>query len=275
MTAKTRHALVTMGSPRFAHIHAPAIDVTAAWFPPESLLDSHTHARAVFGVMLEGSFRTRIIGRDVDYLASGAWTEPAEERHANAAGSGGAHVLIVQPAHDAFDLASECRRLLDDVVYLQSDELRMDASRLAAECAAQDDLTPLVAEGSALAMLARAARLYRSRLHNERAPAWLTQAVDYLHAHRLDRISLGDLARSVGVHPTRLAHEFRARLFVSPGEYVRRLRLEWAAQQLERGDASVAEVAVRAGFYDQSHFSRMFRRHFGIAPAAWRRSRSS
>jgi AraC family transcriptional regulator len=274
MNAKARHALVTMGSPRFSHIHAPTIDVTAAWFPPHSRLDTHTHARAVFGVMLDGSFRTRILGRDVDYLASGAWTEPAEERHANAAGDDGAHVLVVQPAHGAAELAAECRRLLDDVVYVQSEELRMDAARLAHECTTQDDLTPLVAEGAALAMLARAARLYRSRLHHRRDPRWLTLAVDYLQAHRLERINLGDLARSVGIHPTRLAHEFRSRFSVSPGEYVRRLRLEWAAGQLETGDATVAEVALRAGFYDQSHFSRMFRRHFGVAPAAWRRARA-
>ena len=122
-------------------------------------------------------------------------------------------------------------------------------------------------------MLARAARLYRSRLHCEREPRFLTLAVEYLHAHQLDRIDLGALARGVGVHPSRLAHEFRARLGVSPGEYVRRLRLEWAARELGAGEASVAEVALHAGFYDQSHFSRMFCRHYGIPPAAWRRSR--
>ena len=273
MTTRERHALVTMGSPRFRHIHAPSVDVVAAWFPPHSELDAHTHARAVFGVMLDGEFRTRILGRDVDYRASGAWTEPAEERHANLAGERGAHVLVVQPSASDAELADQCRRLLDEVVYLQSAELRADATRLASECAMQDDLSPLVAEGSALAMLARAARLYRSRLHRDHAPRWLTSAIDYLHAHHLERIDLGALARDIGVHPSRLAHEFRTRLGTSPGEYVRRLRLEWAAQQLRDGESSVAEVALRAGFYDQSHFSRMFRRHYGIAPAAWRRSR--
>jgi AraC family transcriptional regulator len=262
-----------MGSPRFRHIHAPSIDVVAAWFPAHSQLDAHTHARAVFGVMLDGEFRTRILGREVDYQSSGAWTEPAEERHANSAGERGAQVLVVQPSASDAELADQCRRLLDEVVYLQSAELRADATRLASECAMQDDLSPLVAEGSALAMLARAARLYRSRLHRDHAPRWLTAAIDYLHAHHLERIDLGQLARDVGVHPSRLAHEFRTRLGVSPGEYVRRLRLEWAAQRLGDGESSVAEVALQAGFYDQSHFSRMFRRHYGIAPAAWRRSR--
>ena len=272
---KTRHALVTMGSPSFRRVHAPTVDVVSAWFPPHARLASHTHAQAVFGIMLEGSFRTRILNRDVDYVASGAWTEPAEELHANTAGHRGAHVIVVQPAAAATDLAHDCRRLLDEIVYLQSTELMGEAARLDAECALQDDLSPLVVEGTALAMLARGARLYRSRRHHEREPRWLTEAVEYLRAHRLDHISLTDVATNVGVHPSRLAHQFRARLGVSPGEYVRRLRLEWAAQRLRDDDgASIAEVALHAGFYDQSHFSRMFRRHFGLAPAAWRRSRS-
>ena len=270
----TRHTLVTMGSPRFRRVHAPSVDVISAWFPPNARLDSHTHAQAVFGVMLEGSFRTRILGREVDYLPAGAWTEPAEERHSNIAGRTGAQVVVVQPTSASTETAWEFRRLLDEVVSVQSTELQADASRLEAECATPDDLSPLVVEGTALAMLARGARLYRAIRNHEREPRWLAQAVDYLRAHRLDRIKLSEVARTVGVHPSRLAHEFRARVGASPGEYVRRLRLEWAAQRLVEEDAPIAEVALRAGFYDQSHFSRLFRRHFGIAPAAWRRART-
>jgi AraC family transcriptional regulator len=273
MNARSRHALVTMGSPSFRHLRAPTVEIISAWFPPNARLDSHTHARAVFGVMLEGSFSTRILHHDVEYLPAGAWTEPAEERHANVAGSRGANVLIVQPGAEAGDLPDAHRALLDEVVYLQSSDLLADASRLEAECVLRDDLSELVVEGTALAMLARATRLYRLTKHHRRAPAWLLAAIDYLHAHRLDRIKLGDVARSVGVHPSRLAHEFRARYGQSPGDYVRRLRLEWAAEQLRRDETSLADVAIRAGFYDQSHFSRMFRRHFGVAPATWRRSR--
>ena len=272
---KSRHALVTMGSPSFRRVQTASVEVVSAWFPPNARLESHTHAQAVFGIMLDGSFRTRILGREVDYLPAGAWTEPAEERHGNVAGRAGAHVIVVQPTAEAAVLATECRRLLDEVVSLRSAALLADATRLEAECGAPDDLSPLVVEGTALAMLARGARLYRAVRNHDREPRWLSRAVEYLRAHRLARIRLSDVARDVGVHPSRLAHEFRTRVGASPGEYVRRLRLEWAAERLaDDPGASIAEVALRAGFYDQSHFSRLFRRHFGIAPAAWRRSRS-
>ena len=275
MTAKSRHTLVTMGSPSFRDVRTPLVEVISAWFPPNAQLASHTHARAVFGVMLDGSFRTRIMGRDVDYLASCAWTEPAEERHANVAGHAGARVLIVQPGAAADGLAETCRGLLDEIVYLQSVDVMVDASRLEAECAEPDELSPLVVEGTALALLARAARLERRRRHHDRWPRWLHNAVEYLTEHRLDRINLSELAASVGVHPSRLAHEFRDRLGITAGEYVRRLRLEWAANRLREADAQIAEIAIHAGFYDQSHFSRTFRKHFGVTPADWRRSRSS
>lgn len=275
MTPRTRHALVTMGSPRFRHLHTSTVDIVSAWFPPNARLDSHTHARAVFGVMLQGSFDTRILGREVEYRPAVAWTEPAEERHANVAGARGANVLIVQPSAHAGDLSDAYRTLLDEIVYLRSSELVADAARLEAECARPDDLSGLVVEGTALAMLARAARVFRLTTFHGRAPAWLLAATEYLRAHRLERIKLGDVARTVGVHPSRLAHGFRAEYGQTPGQFVRELRLEWAAEQLRREDATLADVAIRAGFYDQSHFSRMFRQRFGVAPAAWRRTRKS
>ena len=251
---KSRHALVTMGSPSFREVRAPLVEVVSAWFPPNARLASHTHAKAVFGVMLDGTFRTRILGRDVDYLAAGAWTEPAEERHTNVAGSTGARVLIVQPGSADSALADVCRSLLEEVVYIRSLDLMADASRLEAECTVPDELSALVVEGTALAMLARAARLQRRELHHDHAPRWLHRAVEYLHAHCLDRINLGALATSVGVHPSRLAHEFRTRLGVSPGEYVRRLRLEWAAGCLREPEPGIAEVAVRAGLLRPESF---------------------
>jgi AraC family transcriptional regulator len=232
----------------------------------------HTHAGALFGMMLDGGFATRIMGRDVDYRAGSAWTEPAEERHANRAGARGARVLVLQPASNSPCLEPIARGLLDEVLTIEATGLLGDAERLEAECARPDDLSSLVVEGTALSMLVRAARLFRARAHHARAPRWLTLAVEYLHAHRCDAVQLSDVARAVGVAPSQLAHGFRERLGTTPGEYLRRLRVEWAAVQLRDGHAAVAEVALRAGFCDQSHFTRVFRRHYGMTPAAWRRS---
>ena len=267
---KETHAPVTLGSPVFRTVAARSVSVVSAWFPPNTNLGMHSHAGALFGMMLEGGFATRIMGRDAHYRAGSAWTEPAEERHANLAGAAGARVLVLQPALNVADLEPIARGLLDEVVTIEAADLMADAVRLESECARPDDLSPLVVEGTALSLLARAARLFRAGVYHARMPRWLSMAVEYLHAHRLDTVQLGDVARTVGVGPSQLAHGFRERLGTTPGEYLRRLRIEWAADQLRDGGSTVAEIALRAGFYDQSHFTRVFRRQYGVTPAAWR-----
>jgi AraC family transcriptional regulator len=74
----------------------------------------------------------------------------------------------------------------------------------------------------------------------------------------------------VGVHPAHLARTFRAHYRSSIGAYARRLRIERAAHELAQGEASIAEISFRSGFFDQSHFSRVFRELTGLTPAAFR-----
>ena len=54
------------------------------------------------------------------------------------------------------------------------------------------------------------------------------------------------------------------------GSYARQLRLTWAAARLTSSDDGIAQIALQAGFFDQSHFTRAFGRHFGLTPLAYR-----
>ena len=67
-------------------------------------------------------------------------------------------------------------------------------------------------------------------------------------------------------HPSGEPHANR-----SPGEYVRRLRVEIACQRLASSDMPLAEIALAAGFSDQSHFTKTFRHYNGMTPGEYRR----
>jgi AraC family transcriptional regulator len=82
--------------------------------------------------------------------------------------------------------------------------------------------------------------------------------------------SLSALAREAQVHPAHFARAFRQAQGESVGQHVHRLRVEYAAKQLARTSVPIAEIAVAAGFADQAHFSRVFRRHTGESPARFR-----
>jgi AraC-like DNA-binding protein len=102
---------------------------------------------------------------------------------------------------------------------------------------------------------------------------WLSQAEELLRAHFLDSLDLDAIGSRIGVTALHLARRFREHYGVSPATYVRQLRIEWAAEQLTGGSGSISEIALTAGFADQSHFTREFKRHTGLPPDRYRRAR--
>ncbi len=143
--------------------------------------------------------------------------------------------------------------------------------RLLSEAGAGDSLSACVTEGLCLELLQRTG-VPRGATGGA-APAWLRQARELLQDAYLDGTprSVQEIARQLGVHPVHLARRFRAAFGLSPGEYVRRCRLDRARRMLRGSAAPLAEIAAAAGFADQSHFSNAFRKQFGTSPRAFRR----
>jgi AraC family transcriptional regulator len=103
-------------------------------------------------------------------------------------------------------------------------------------------------------------------------PAWLDRAVDRLRAEFADPPSIALLAADAAVHRSHFVRVFHAHQRCTVGEFVRRQRVDWACAQLSsRCDVSISEVALHAGFADQAHFTRVFRRVTGQTPGQYRR----
>jgi AraC-like DNA-binding protein len=81
-------------------------------------------------------------------------------------------------------------------------------------------------------------------------------------------LTLERLAREAGVSRYQLLRAFVRQLRLTPHAYVVQQRLA-LARRLIRGRSSLAEAAVRAGFFDQSHLTRCFVRHFGVTPGRY------
>jgi AraC-like DNA-binding protein len=93
---------------------------------------------------------------------------------------------------------------------------------------------------------------------------------EYIHEHMGKPIVLGDLARVASLHPTYFSDRFQQLVGVRPLEYLMQRRIERAQFLLLTGPASVKQIAGEVGFTDAAYFTRVFTRHCGKSPSAYR-----
>jgi len=101
----------------------------------------------------------------------------------------------------------------------------------------------------------------------ELRPGAVDVVAEYIRAHLADVITLDNLAGAVSLSPYHFARSFRATTGMTPHAFVTEHRLMVARDRLLRGDASVTGIALSVGFSNISHFRRLFRRRYGVAPA--------
>ena len=98
------------------------------------------------------------------------------------------------------------------------------------------------------------------------APRTVARVRDYLHSMYRHPVSIADLAQAAGVSATQVIRAFSAGVGMPPHAYLVSLRVERAKALLRQG-RSAAEAALETGFYDQSQFTRHFKRLTGVTPA--------
>ena len=139
------------------------------------------------------------------------------------------------------------------------------ASTLAMDEALADAVAALVRRGAQSAPLLSSAG-------QPRAEAGLALRVRaMLDESPLDEVGAADLAIAVGSSRFALYRAFKATYGLAPSEYQRLLRLRAARRMLVAG-RPVAAAAIDAGFADQAHLTRWFRRCYGITPATYQRA---
>jgi AraC family transcriptional regulator len=102
-------------------------------------------------------------------------------------------------------------------------------------------------------------------------PSWVGRVAEVINDRWDENLSLLELSREAGVHPTTISKRFPKYFSCTLGEYVRRLRVEKALAMIRRSDRSLTEVAHRCGFADQSHFTRVFKEMTGLLPKSYRK----
>ena len=92
----------------------------------------------------------------------------------------------------------------------------------------------------------------------------------YVQMHLAEKITVSEIARDRGLNASYLNTCFRAQTGESVSTYIRRMKIERAAEMLRGTEHSLAEICAMLGYFDQSHFSRAFKAVTGMTPGAYR-----
>ena len=237
-------------------------------FSPRKL-PSHAHELPFFALLLQGHYGERYGRRETQFGPFTIMFRPAGVPHQDEIGPRGLRFFEIELRPSWQKHLSECSAALDtareDIVGGPLLWLGMKLFREIESSAAPDDLTveSLLAE-----ILSIAARMPRPE--SRHAPPWLSRVLDKLKTEHSRRVTIGELAREAGAHPVHLSRVFRRCVGEGISEYVHRLRVRAACEQMLAPETSLAELSFNTGFADQSHFTRSFRKFTGMTPAAFR-----
>jgi AraC family transcriptional regulator len=228
------------------------------WYAPGISQPRHRHGEPSLSLVLCGELEETSNAGSYRAAAGSLVIKPAEHWHANEYGPRGAHLVQLEaPA----ELQS---RLPHDYGW-------HDTSPLARRVMAMLHHQPGSGEAAELALWDALDRVRGDDRDAHRTPSWWPRALELLEVDVVRSISASEVARTVGVHPVHLARVCRRQLGCTLHEHLRRRRVLAAWRACERGDESLAAIAARVGFADQSHMTRAFASVLGISPARLKR----
>ena len=113
---------------------------------------------------------------------------------------------------------------------------------------------------------------YLKELHRKRAekspPPWVLSLKGNLDQYYTEDLQVKDLAKDIGKHPVHVARTFKAYFGIDIKKYLQQLRLHHASTKIIEGQQNLTRITYETGFYDQSHFSRSFKKSTEITPRA-------
>src|SRR6201991_2846344 len=231
-------------------------------------LPTHSHELAYFCLLLNGNYWEQLGKKRITYKPLTVMFHPPDMTHIDEIGPAGGSFFSVEVKTEGMDRLRGCLGNVGLDSSLHEGDLAWLAMRLYREHKEADACSGLTMEGLVLEMLPVVGLLKDSKQQSR--PRWLSNAVDLLNEEFRSNLKVQDIATEVGVHPFHLSRVFRTVHRQTIGEYVHKLRVAYACKLLEQPECDLANVALSAGFADQSHFTKVFKNVTGMTPGVFR-----
>ena len=260
---------VPVGTPDATHCLAGGFCVSESVHSAGGTKPLHVHATACLCFATRGTFSEGIRGRAHSFAPFELVLKPAGEPHWDAYGNAPVTMISVGVSEPRLSQIREGTGLFG-APHIGGGAISRRLARRVHETFRLEASAPtdLLLEGLILELMGSLA----PRSLEAGAEQAFRRAVEFIRSNFTRSFTVEDVAAAARLNPAQLARLFRAQAHCSVGDYVRSVRVEHAKDLLRRNSLPLADVALQAGFCDQSHLTRVFRDQAHLTPAAYRRA---
>jgi AraC family transcriptional regulator len=234
----------------------------------ERAVPNHTHGTSYYSLVLGGRYNESHQGGRIYFQPFSSALIRAGTEHDGRIAACGVRVFTVEIGEEWIREFRELHPEPETVQDLAGGQLSWLGIQLYREYCADSLPCALTVDALIWELLAAAADMKGEQ--SDSIPHWWTRALDLLHSEFKRNLRISEVAAEAGVHPVHLARVFRRLYRQTPGEYLQRLRVRFAAENLAHLNAGIAQIATDAGFADQNHLTRVFKRYSQMTPGRFR-----
>lgn len=240
-------------------------------YDPGTTIPDHHHAWPYFCFVLEGAFTERCGRRDRDCGPGDLIYHPLGEEHSDHFARMPGRLFNIEIAPIRLEGLKEQSETFRGDSIINYGPLMALAMQLYGAFANGDSPSALAVEDLVLQLFSEALLSPRNG-EMSKAPVWFEQAREMIYFGFRSNLAVSGMAEEIGVHPVHLSRTYRKVYGRTISETILHLRIEYACKSLAFGDEPLAVIAYDAGFADQSHFTREFKRIMGMTPGKFRRA---
>jgi|SRR4030067_3457237 len=241
--------------------------ISKSFYKNKSSLPLHCHKNPYLCYVLNGNYSEHTNQTDFTCSKGDVIFHPHHTEHHNNFPDNSATCFNLEFSESWINKFVETKLNLSSIIKTNDYCIQSSVLKIYKELNNYDNISPLMIEGL---MLETIASFSRNNSANSFVPYYLKKVITYLNDEYHSNPSLLQLAKIADVSPEHLTREFKTKFKLTIGDYIRQVKVKKSCYMLRHTDKDLSDIAFEAGFSDQSHFSRVFKKHTGLTPLEYR-----